>query len=1074
MFGNPNELDLTQPIKGGSFEDIEYDYPKKDTIRVYIPPVPQKHLIQNFDLPKKQQKFKRQGLPDWWEEEYEKEAEEREINDAFRSPRCEQFRLQCWEKREKGHWVFINGKPVYLPGKYWYYLEWCENDNGYPEFREVSRRKFLFTTYCFQLETCLATLEIGPRGFGKTTEVVAVTLEHLTKTPGRRHGAIQSKTEGDAKNVIFDQKMVPVYMGLPEFFQPISNHGTKPEKKLSFFRDTTRGKKAKKVKVDKDAELKNTVYYVAAKETTLDGGTFAIIIQDEVGKCLGLNTPVLMYDGSVKMVQDIIKGELIMGDDSTPRKVFGVCQGSEKMYEIVPKKGMKWTCNESHILSLKLCSNNIIKGYNKNDTINITIPEYKNLTPTQKKHLMLYRVGIEYKEQHHEIPSYLLGLWLGDGRSNRMRIYNQDIEVENYLEEYAGSNNYELLKVKEKSNCWAYSFKDKAQSNKSKKCIISNFLLSHNLKNNKHIPRQFLIDSRENRLQLLAALIDTDGYKSRTCYEIVQKSETLANDIEILCNSLGFYCSKKEKVAAMKREDGSIYNCKVYRLTLFGDLYEIPCLVDRKKTLKKESYHINRRNALRSGFSIKNIGQGDYYGFSIDGNKLFVLGDFTITHNTDSAKEADVHRRWYINKHCVYRNNEKRGMMLGTSTVEDLKKGGAQAKALWAESDPKKLDENGYTISGGYKFFVSALDVKCFDEFGYSDRAAAEKKIDAERRALKDKPKDLQALIRKFPKSSEEAFMEDGEHCEFNAFILNHRIEELELREPVVTGNLDWINQPDGSLNFNYDPNGRFQFSEFFKNFDHSNQVAESGTTILANERQIKTFRPLNDLKYRIGTDPVDHGVETVDARVSDSAAYCFRLFDGSIDREENVYTVADCNGDDLDYKIGKTKWQTHMPIVQYVYRNDDPTVYYEDMIKLCRFFGCSILAENNKVGIINHFRNRGYGEFLMYRPAETFTTDNGKQNTVGVPGSSPLIQQWLGLTKSYVNNHGHRIPFLFLCRDLLRFRKSNIRIHDATVAFGTTQIALLGEAKQVPVLVEARQLFRTYTPQGNTVTLNR
>lgn len=724
MFGNPNELDLTQPIKGGSFEDIEYDYPKKDTIRVYIPPVPKKHLIQNFDKPKKQQKWERQGLPDWWEEEFEKEQQERELDDDYRSPRCETFRAECWEKRNKGHWIYINGNPVYLPGKYWYYLEWCENDNGYPLFREVSRRKFLYITYCFQLDTCVGTLEVGPRGYGKTTEVVSVTLENITKSPGKRHATIQSKTEADAKNIIFTQKMVPVYVGLPQFFQPEADHGTKPENKLSFFRQAKRGKEAKKVKVDKDKELKNTVYPVSAKEKALDGGTFAVVIQDEIGK-------------------------------------------------------------------------------------------------------------------------------------------------------------------------------------------------------------------------------------------------------------------------------------------------------------------------------------------------------------TDPAKEADVHKRWYVNRYCVYRNNEKRGMLLGTTTIEEMKEGGAQCKALWNESDPKQLTENGFTISGAYRFFISTLDVTCFDEFGYSLREESRKKHDSERLARKNNPNALASYIRKFPYTSEEAFMEDGDHCEFNAFILNQRIAELELHEPVVTGNLDWVTQTDGQLNFNYDPEGRFQFADIPKSFEETNLVAEGPMVTLPSGKSIRSWRPLNDLKYRIGTDPVDHGVETVDKRVSDSAAYCFRLFDRSIDDPDRIFTIND-TGDELDYKNGKINWQTHNYIVQYVYRNDDPVTYYEDMLKLCRYFGCSILAENQKTGLINHFRNRGYGEFLMYRPQETFTTDTGRQNTVGIPGVNPVIQQWMGLLKSHINNHGHRIPFLFLCKDLLKFRKSNIRVHDATVAAGTTQLALLGEAKQTPPLIEAHQIFRTYTPQGNTVILNR
>ena len=49
------------------------------------------------------------------------------------------------------------------------------------------------------------------------------------------------------------------------------------------------------------------------------------------GKCLGVNTPVLMYDGTIKMVQNIKVGDMIMGDDSTPRKILSTCTGKENL-----------------------------------------------------------------------------------------------------------------------------------------------------------------------------------------------------------------------------------------------------------------------------------------------------------------------------------------------------------------------------------------------------------------------------------------------------------------------------------------------------------------------------------------------------------------------------------------------------------------------------------------------------------------------------------------------------------------------------------------------------------------------
>ena len=68
------------------------------------------------------------------------------------------------------------------------------------------------------------------------------------------------------------------------------------------------------------------------------------------GKCLGIDTPIIMYDGSIKMVQDIVVGDVIMGDDSTPRNILSLARGREQMYKVIPDKGEPYIVNESHIL----------------------------------------------------------------------------------------------------------------------------------------------------------------------------------------------------------------------------------------------------------------------------------------------------------------------------------------------------------------------------------------------------------------------------------------------------------------------------------------------------------------------------------------------------------------------------------------------------------------------------------------------------------------------------------------------------------------------------------------------------
>ena len=153
------------------------------------------------------------------------------------------------------------------------------------------------------------------------------------------------------------------------------------------------------------------------------------------GKCLGINTPVLMYDGTIKMVQNIKVGDMIMGDDSTPRKILSTCTGKETLYRITPIKGDSWVCNESHILSL-ISNHNISKSIRKNNIYDIPIKDYISMPNSSKWVLKQYRVPVKFKPSRTEIDPYLLGIWLAEGRKNNgspvLFICSKDIDILDY------------------------------------------------------------------------------------------------------------------------------------------------------------------------------------------------------------------------------------------------------------------------------------------------------------------------------------------------------------------------------------------------------------------------------------------------------------------------------------------------------------------------------------------------------------------------------------------------------------------------------------------------------------------
>jgi len=358
------------------------------------------------------------------------------------------------------------------------------------------------------------------------------------------------------------------------------------------------------------------------------GDLVIIAARPAMGKCLGKGTKVLMYSGELKRVENIEVGELLMGDDSTPRKVLSLARGREEMYWVRQNKGIDYRVNKSHILSLKRSGN---EGKHKHgDILNIEVSDYIEKSDKFKTNYKGYKVGVVFREQELEIEPYFLGVWLGDGTSSNVSIATQDSKVVEYLEEYADSLSLQLSSRFQEEKSPIYSItKGYTAVAFDKDISLEKKLRDENLLNNKHIPQKYLINSRKNRLELLAGLIDSDGYYDDKFHvmEITHKSKELSKQIKFLADSLGFRCSFKSKIARIKSIG---YECEVYHLCIVGNLDEIPTKIARKQAHPSAS----NRNHQHTGIKVEYDKIDDYYGFEIDGNKLFLLEDMTVTHNT--------------------------------------------------------------------------------------------------------------------------------------------------------------------------------------------------------------------------------------------------------------------------------------------------------------------------------------------------------------------------------------------------------------------------------------------------------
>jgi superfamily II DNA or RNA helicase len=270
------------------------------------------------------------------------------------------------------------------------------------------------------------------------------------------------------------------------------------------------------------------------------------------GKCLGKDTPILMYDGSIKMVQDIQVGDVLMGDDSGPRNVLSLARGRETMIEIQEdKKDSGYVTNMSHILSLK----NRVTG----EVSDLSVQEY--LSHPGRDDLFGYRVPIQFREK----------------TTDRIDPYTYGVSFDKY------------------SGLWVLN--------------------------------RYRQNTRVNQLELLAGFMDKMHSDDKKQYGIhlPKTAWKLRDSIAFVARAIGFQVNIEDF-------DNVIHI--VLKTTIHANLREIPTRI-----CKLEQFYPSALDEGELTYKIKPrvLGEDDYYGFEIDGNHRFVLGDFTVTHNTVMA-----------------------------------------------------------------------------------------------------------------------------------------------------------------------------------------------------------------------------------------------------------------------------------------------------------------------------------------------------------------------------------------------------------------------------------------------------
>jgi replicative DNA helicase len=378
----------------------------------------------------------------------------------------------------------------------------------------------------------------------------------------------------------------------------------------------------------------------------------------KVGKCFGKDTPVRMFDGSVKMVQYIAEGDLLMGDDSSPRKVMSLTSGKEELFKVHQKKRDSYVVNKSHILCVK---NTVTKELCDIDLVDYLAlgkgHDWKGYAASVDRGTPFFEDGV--------LSPYYLGLWLGDGTSDSTNITNLDPEVINYLQDYAIKCGLRMITHTDQRNgVLTHSLTGVP----GKQNIVTEGLKRLGVFKNKHIPKAVLLSPMAERLSLLAGLLDTDGHLAKMPngsqnFEITQKNQTLALGIQEIARSCGFRCSVTE-IRKSCWYLGEYKKSTYQRLIITGDLEKIPTKIVYKQAAPWREKH---RDPLIYGIEIESIGEGHYYGFVLEGNHRFLLEDFTVVHNTSLLKEIayHIHTTSPHNVGLIFLENTKKEIGLG-------------------------------------------------------------------------------------------------------------------------------------------------------------------------------------------------------------------------------------------------------------------------------------------------------------------------------------------------------------------------------------------------------------------------
>tara|TARA_A100001201_G_scaffold7269_3_gene11687 strand:- start:32900 stop:35140 length:2241 start_codon:yes stop_codon:yes gene_type:complete len=279
-YGYNKDLDCVVISKDGTIGEI-YEI---QGLKIALPSIPKK--INGQELKKEEQVFIKTPKPATLKKIksiYNFKSYNEDIKEKYYEYINKEF-----DFRSDGYWFMCNGKPCYLTGSHYIYLNWTKIDVGSPDFRHANRIFFYFWEACKADYRCYGMCYLKNRRSGFSFMASSEVVNVATITRDARFG-ILSKTGADAKKM-FTDKVVPISTNYPFFFKPIQDGMERPKTELSYkvpSRRLTRKTIQATTQTTEEGDqmgLDTTIDWKNTGDNSYDGEKLQILVHDESGK----------------------------------------------------------------------------------------------------------------------------------------------------------------------------------------------------------------------------------------------------------------------------------------------------------------------------------------------------------------------------------------------------------------------------------------------------------------------------------------------------------------------------------------------------------------------------------------------------------------------------------------------------------------------------------------------------------------------------------------------------------------------------------------------------------------------